>query len=95
MPIPGTPALQRDATEPAPPSTHAFAIVKCCNASTTITAYSSSSVEEIVEVLFSCFSMEAKVHLTHGDLLPRDIPVQGSKITGIIDQETARYYPDF
>jgi hypothetical protein len=42
----------------------------------------------------SCFSTEAKVYLTHGDLLPRAILVECSEIsTGITDQETAQYYP--
>ncbi|KAN0123120.1 kinase-like protein [Russula decolorans] len=48
-----------------------------------------------VEKLFSCFSTEAKTHLTHGDLLPHNILVKGSKITGIFDWETAGYYPEF
>lgn len=38
---------------------------------------------------------EANVHLTHGDLLPQNILVEGSTITGIIDWETAGYYPAF
>jgi RIO-like serine/threonine protein kinase len=59
------------------PPPHAFA--------TTITAYSSCSVEEIVEELFSRFSTEAKVHFTHSDLPPRNILVEGLKITVIID----------
>jgi hypothetical protein len=41
---------------------------------------------EYVEELFSCFSQ-----LTHGDLLSRDILVEGSKITGILDWETGRH----
>lgn len=36
-----------------------------------------------------------KTLLTHGDLLPRNILVEGSKITGILDWETAGYYPEF
>jgi Phosphotransferase enzyme family len=48
-----------------------------------------------VDELFGCFQTEAKVHLTHGDLLPHNILVEGSKITGILDWETAGYYPEF
>jgi hypothetical protein len=51
--------------------------------------------EEYVEELFSCFPTETKVYLTHGDLLPHNILVEGSKITGILDWETAGYYPEF
>jgi len=49
-----------------------------------------------VEDLFSCFPTEAETHLTHGDLLPRDmILVESSKVTEILDWETARYHPEF
>lgn len=51
--------------------------------------------QEYVTELFSCFSMETKVHFTHGDLLPQNILVEGSTITGILDWETAGYYPEF
>lgn len=51
--------------------------------------------EEYVNELFSCFPMDTKVYLTHGDLLPQNIMVEGSTITGIIDWETAGYYPEF
>ncbi|KAF9234081.1 hypothetical protein BU15DRAFT_53061, partial [Melanogaster broomeanus] len=37
----------------------------------------------------------ALVYLTHGDLLPRNILVDGSRITAIIDWETAGFYPEF
>ncbi|KIM37078.1 hypothetical protein M413DRAFT_20392 [Hebeloma cylindrosporum] len=36
-----------------------------------------------------------EIHLTHGDLLPHNILVDGSKITAIVDWETAGYYPEF
>lgn len=51
--------------------------------------------EEFVNELFSCLPTEANIHLTHGDLLPQNILVEGSTITGIIDWETAGYYPEF
>ncbi|KAF8233172.1 hypothetical protein L208DRAFT_1268236, partial [Tricholoma matsutake] len=41
------------------------------------------------------FPTEAQVYLTHGDLLPHNILVNGSRITAIIDWETASYYPEF
>ncbi|KAG7088441.1 hypothetical protein E1B28_012433 [Marasmius oreades] len=50
---------------------------------------------EYVDKLFSCFPTEELVHFTHGDLLPQNILVDGSKITAIIDWETAGYYPAF
>jgi hypothetical protein len=50
---------------------------------------------EFVEELFSHFPTDTQVHLTHGDLLPHNILVEGSKITAIIDWETAGYYPEF
>ncbi|KIJ26499.1 hypothetical protein M422DRAFT_192150 [Sphaerobolus stellatus SS14] len=37
----------------------------------------------------------APITLTHGDLLPCNIIVQDSEITGIIDWETAGFYPGF
>ncbi|KAI6108923.1 hypothetical protein EDD16DRAFT_1487903 [Pisolithus croceorrhizus] len=43
----------------------------------------------------TCFPTDTKVYLTHGDLLPQNIMVEGSTITGIIDWETAGYYPEF
>ncbi|KAL4078993.1 kinase-like domain-containing protein [Scleroderma citrinum] len=51
--------------------------------------------QEFVDELFSCLPTEAKVCLTHGDLLPQNILIEGSTITGIIDWETAGYYPEF
>ncbi|KAF8149944.1 kinase-like domain-containing protein [Crassisporium funariophilum] len=35
------------------------------------------------------------VVLTHGDLAPRNIMVDGEKITGLVDWETLGWYPDF
>lgn len=37
----------------------------------------------------------ANVVFTHGDLLPKNIMVKGSRITGIIDWATAGFYPDY
>ncbi|KIJ26497.1 hypothetical protein M422DRAFT_272420 [Sphaerobolus stellatus SS14] len=45
--------------------------------------------------LFSSLPRNAPITLTHGDLLPCNIIVQGSEITGIIDWETAGFYPGF
>jgi len=50
---------------------------------------------EYVEELFGHFPTDAQAHFTHGDLLPGNILVDGSKITAIIDWETAGYYPEF
>ena len=50
---------------------------------------------EYVDELFSCFPTEGQFYLTQGDLLPHNILVDGSKITAIIDWETAGYYPEF
>ncbi|KAF8810933.1 hypothetical protein BYT27DRAFT_7221754 [Phlegmacium glaucopus] len=41
------------------------------------------------------FPTEGQVYLTHGDLLPHHILVDGSRITAIVDWETAGYYPEF
>lgn len=50
---------------------------------------------EYIEELFSCLPRNAPIYLTHGDLLACNIIVQGSTITGIIDWETAGFYPEF
>ncbi|KAM5531442.1 hypothetical protein V8D89_014899 [Ganoderma adspersum] len=52
---------------------------------------------QFVDKLFSCFpdGPDVPVHLTHGDLLPKNILVDGSTITAIIDWETAGFYPEF
>jgi len=51
--------------------------------------------QDFVEELFGCFPTETEVYLSHGDLLPHNILVEGSKLTGILDWETAGYYPEF
>lgn len=38
-------------------------------------------VPEYVDELFSCFPTEGQFYLTHGDLLPHNILVDGSKIS--------------
>ncbi|PCH40715.1 hypothetical protein WOLCODRAFT_136953 [Wolfiporia cocos MD-104 SS10] len=52
---------------------------------------------EYVDELFGCFpnGPDVLIHLTHGDLLPRNILVDGSTITGVVDWETAGFYPEF
>jgi len=50
---------------------------------------------EFAKELFSHFPTDSQVHFTHGDLLPQNILVDGSKVTAIIDWETAVYYPKF
>ena len=50
-----------------------------------------------MDEVFSCFpdGPGVPIHLTHGDLLPKNILVNGSTITAIIDWETAGFYPEF
>lgn len=50
---------------------------------------------DYVDELLACLPRDASVHLVHGDLLPRNILVNGSTITSILDWEYAGYYPDF
>jgi len=50
---------------------------------------------DYVEELLSYFPTDAQVLSTHGDPLPHNIPADGSKVTTIIDWETADYYPEF
>ena len=50
---------------------------------------------EYVEELFGCFPTQGQFYLTHGDLLPHNVLVEWSKITAILDWETAGYYPEF
>lgn len=37
----------------------------------------------------------SKFVLTHGDLTPRNIMVEGNRITGIIDWDTAGFFPEY
>ncbi|KAI0079416.1 kinase-like protein [Panus rudis PR-1116 ss-1] len=50
---------------------------------------------QYVDELFDSFPTKSSIVFTHGDLLPRNIIVNGSTITGIIDWETAGFYPEF
>lgn len=50
---------------------------------------------DYVDELLARLPRNARVHLVHGDLLPRNILVNGSTITAILDWEFAGFYPDF
>ncbi|THU96138.1 hypothetical protein K435DRAFT_633701, partial [Dendrothele bispora CBS 962.96] len=41
------------------------------------------------------FPRNCGVHFAHMDLVPRNIIVDGKKITGIIDWELAEFYPEY
>ncbi|KAF9556781.1 hypothetical protein CPC08DRAFT_641050 [Agrocybe pediades] len=41
------------------------------------------------------FPRNAAIQFAHGDLLPKNIIVNGSTITGIIDWEAAGFYPEY
>ncbi|KAJ7472330.1 kinase-like domain-containing protein [Mycena galericulata] len=58
-------------------------------------AFVSSSGQKSVDELFSRLPRNAPIVLTHGDLLPHNILVEGAKITAVINWETAGFYPDF
>ncbi|KAH7881883.1 hypothetical protein F5I97DRAFT_1914174 [Phlebopus sp. FC_14] len=48
-----------------------------------------------VDELLKYFPIEAHIYLIHGDLLSHNILVGGSKITAVINWETAGFYPEF
>jgi aminoglycoside phosphotransferase len=48
-----------------------------------------------VRMLLSSLRDNHKILLTHGDLHPRNIMVQGSTVTGIIDWEYGGWYPEY
>ncbi|PCH36188.1 hypothetical protein WOLCODRAFT_140248 [Wolfiporia cocos MD-104 SS10] len=52
---------------------------------------------EYGDEMFGCFpnGPNVLIHLTHSDLLPCNILVNGSTITGVIDWETTGFYPEF
>ncbi|THV06685.1 kinase-like protein [Dendrothele bispora CBS 962.96] len=50
---------------------------------------------EYTEELLADFPQDGAFCFTHGDLIPQNILVNGSTITGIIDWSTAGFYPAF
>jgi hypothetical protein len=50
---------------------------------------------EYVDELFQHLPTNAPICLAHGDLFPRNILVDGTTITDILDWETAGFYPEF
>ncbi|KAK7472996.1 hypothetical protein VKT23_001100 [Stygiomarasmius scandens] len=50
---------------------------------------------EYTEQLLADFPQDVAIRFTHGDLMPQNILVDGSTITGIIDWSTAGFYPEF
>ncbi|KAE9408633.1 kinase-like protein [Gymnopus androsaceus JB14] len=55
----------------------------------------SFGTEEYAKELLSHFPQDCPIHFTHGDLVPRNILVQESTITGIVDWSMAGFYPEF
>lgn len=51
--------------------------------------------EEYAKELLANFPRDCSIRFTHGDLVPRNILVDGSTITGIVDWSMAGFYPDF
>ncbi|KAF8828790.1 kinase-like domain-containing protein [Lentinula edodes] len=51
--------------------------------------------EEYAKELLANFPQDCPVNFTHGDLVPRNILVEGSTITGIVDWSMAGFYPEF
>ncbi|KAL8728435.1 MAG: hypothetical protein Q9166_005397 [cf. Caloplaca sp. 2 TL-2023] len=52
---------------------------------------SASEVKDLITKHEGCWP----IHFTHGDLNPRNIMVSGDQVTGIIDWETAGWYPSY
>lgn len=50
---------------------------------------------EFARMLLSCLKDNHRIVLTHGDLQPRNILVQGDRVTGIIDWELGGWYPEY
>ena len=50
---------------------------------------------EYTEALLRRLPQTSSFYFTHADLLPRNILVDGSVITGIVDWNTAGFYPEF
>jgi hypothetical protein len=51
--------------------------------------------EEFTESVFVQLPRNAAIRFAHGDLLPRNIIVDGSDITGVVDWATAGFYPEY
>ncbi|KAJ8475353.1 hypothetical protein ONZ45_g15639 [Pleurotus djamor] len=51
--------------------------------------------ETFTNTLLSNFPRDAPITFTHGDLIPKNIIVDGTTITGIIDWETGGFYPSY
>ncbi|KAJ3749286.1 kinase-like domain-containing protein [Lentinula detonsa] len=45
--------------------------------------------------LLASFPQDCPIYFSHGDLVPRNILVEGSTITGIVDWSMAGFYPEF
>ncbi|KAL5521262.1 hypothetical protein ACEPAG_9185 [Sanghuangporus baumii] len=58
-----------------------FLLLGCCN--------------PVTENFLSQLPRDASITFTHGDLLPKNIMVDGTTITGIIDWETGGFYPSY
>jgi aminoglycoside phosphotransferase len=50
---------------------------------------------EFARMLLSCLKDSHRIVLTHGDLQPRNILVQGDRVTGIVDWELGGWYPEY
>ena len=50
---------------------------------------------KFTDELLSAFPRDVDVFFSHGDLLPRNIIVDGSTITAIVDWELAGFYPEY
>ena len=51
--------------------------------------------QQEIDELLACIPLNCGFRFAHGDLLPKNIMVDGSKITGIIDWQNAGFWPDF
>ena len=51
--------------------------------------------EQYTESLLSRIPRNAPIQFTHGDLLPKNIVVEGSTITGVVDWATGGFYPAY
>jgi thiamine kinase-like enzyme len=51
--------------------------------------------EKYTESLLSRIPRDAAIKFTHGDLVPKNIMVKGSTVTGIIDWADGGFYPEY